>query len=123
MQPVHPSCLCHQVPGNTVTTTDVLSHHIYLKRKLSYMKKFLLALFFLGAAFTGYSAGPVANGAPPVAEPGSASGPEDAAFITGAVSATDAENDPLTYSLVDDVDPAKGTLTFNENGTYSFVPV
>ncbi len=39
--------------------------------------------------------------------------------LNGSVSATDVDGDPLTYALVSDV--SVGTLTFNANGTYSYV--
>lgn len=41
--------------------------------------------------------------------------------VTGSVSATDAENDTLTYILEEDNTSEYGTLTFNEDGTYTFV--
>jgi hypothetical protein len=58
----------------------------------------------------------------PVARDSTTSGNEDAASITGSVSAGDFEGDNLTYSLVSSVDASKGTLSFNANGTYSFAP-
>jgi VCBS repeat-containing protein len=58
----------------------------------------------------------------PVARDSTSSGNEDATSITGSVKASDIEGDNLTYSLVSNVDASKGTLTFNPNGTYSFVP-
>ncbi len=58
----------------------------------------------------------------PVAASGTADGLEDAAEITGAVVATDVDGDDLSYSLVEGPAVEKGTLAFNEDGTYSFVP-
>ncbi|WP_368044721.1 tandem-95 repeat protein [Sabulicella glaciei] len=58
----------------------------------------------------------------PVAQEGTASGLEDAATITGRVKATDVDGDTLTYSVVQGPAPAQGALTFNPDGTYSFVP-
>src|SRR5205823_2306189 len=55
----------------------------------------------------------------PLAANGSLTTPEDTAK-NGSVSATDAENDPLTYALVGDV--SHGTLTFNSDGTFSYTP-
>ena len=54
----------------------------------------------------------------PVAGNGSASGTEDAA-ITGSVSATDVDVEALTYA-VSGTTPSG--LTFNSDGSYSFVP-
>ena len=58
----------------------------------------------------------------PVTRDSTISGNEDASSITGAVVASDAEGDILTYSLVSSVDASKGSLSFNSNGSYSFVP-
>jgi VCBS repeat-containing protein len=58
----------------------------------------------------------------PVARDSATGGNEDAPLITGFVPASDVEGDNLTYSVVSGVDASKGTLTFNTNGTYSFVP-
>jgi VCBS repeat-containing protein len=60
----------------------------------------------------------------PVAQDDSALGLEDASSITGQVVASDVDNlaSELSYSLVDDVDPSEGELTFNADGSYSFVP-
>ena len=55
----------------------------------------------------------------PVAADGSASTDEDTT-LNGSVSATDVDNDPLTYALVSDV--TSGTLTFNSDGTFTYVP-
>ena len=56
---------------------------------------------------------------PPVAQPGSLTTNEDVS-ASGAVTATDTEGDPLTYSLVSG--PTNGTLVFNANGTFSYTP-
>ncbi|MET0528495.1 MAG: Ig-like domain-containing protein, partial [Microvirga sp.] len=66
---------------------------------------------------------PVVNTAP-VAQNGTASGNEDTT-ITGSVMATDGQNNPLTYALVQGAQSTNGNpvsgLTFNTtNGTYSF---
>ena len=60
----------------------------------------------------------------PVAQPGSATGLEDAVAITGSVVATDVDNaaGDLIYSVVSGVTAAQGVLTFNPDGSYSFVP-
>jgi VCBS repeat-containing protein len=55
----------------------------------------------------------------PVASNATASGSEDAVSITGSVSATDVDVEPLTYAI-SGVTPAG--LTFNSNGTFSYVP-
>ena len=55
----------------------------------------------------------------PVATNGSASGNEDTA-ITGQAAATDADNNPLTYSVA--TGPQHGTLTLQANGSYSYTP-
>jgi VCBS repeat-containing protein len=55
----------------------------------------------------------------PVANPSTRTGPESAAVIAGAVSATDVDGEPQTYSLVG---AAPDGLTFNANGTYAYVP-
>ncbi|NQZ05667.1 MAG: cadherin-like domain-containing protein [Algicola sp.] len=54
----------------------------------------------------------------PVAEPGSASG-QSATNITGTVSASDADNDVLSYSVTTDV--TNGTLTLGDNGQFDYV--
>ncbi|TNC66301.1 tandem-95 repeat protein, partial [Rubellimicrobium roseum] len=58
----------------------------------------------------------------PVAVNGTKTGDEDTT-ISGSVSATDVENTSLTYSLVNNVDPAKGIVKLNSDGSYSFTPV
>lgn len=65
-----------------------------------------------------FNTGTVVNTAP-VAQDGSASGAEDG-ILSGQAVAVDANNDALTYSLVNG--PAHGTLTFNANGSYSYTP-
>ncbi len=60
---------------------------------------------------------PVADA--PVAADGSDNVDEDA-VLTGSVSATDGDNDTLTYSLGDDV--AHGVLVFNTDGSFSYTP-
>ncbi|NWF71126.1 MAG: tandem-95 repeat protein, partial [Chloroflexi bacterium] len=40
--------------------------------------------------------------------------------LNDAVAATDVENDPLTFSVVDDVD--HGTLLFNPDGSFTYTP-
>lgn len=65
-----------------------------------------------------FNTGTVVNSAP-VAQDGSASGAEDG-ILSGQAVAVDANNDALTYSLVNG--PAHGTLTFNANGSYSYTP-
>jgi VCBS repeat-containing protein len=57
----------------------------------------------------------------PVAKDGSGNGDEDTT-ISGSVSATDGDEDALTYSVVDAPEAAQGTLAFNEDGTYTFTP-
>ena len=75
------------------------------------------AVFFLSSD-NGSGTNVVTDDAP-VAQPGSASGNEDTT-ITGAVAANDADNDPLTYSLV--AGPAHGNVTVNPDGTFSYTP-
>ena len=41
--------------------------------------------------------------------------------VTGALTATDADLDALTYVLVEDNTATHGTLTLNQDGTYTFV--
>ena len=65
-----------------------------------------------------FTTGTVINSAP-AAQDGSASGAEDGT-LSGQAVATDANNDALTYSLVNG--PTHGTLTFNANGSYSYTP-
>lgn len=54
----------------------------------------------------------------PVAQDGVDTAIEGGAIVSGQVTATDAEGNELTFSLVAPVDG----LTFNEDGTYSFDP-
>ncbi len=56
----------------------------------------------------------------PVASAGVASGDEDAASITGTLTATDAESDPFTFAKV--ADPAHGSVTVLSNGSYTYIP-
>jgi VCBS repeat-containing protein len=55
----------------------------------------------------------------PVASGTAAAGSEDATAITGAVSATDIDSETLTYALTA---TAPAGLTFNSNGSFSYVP-
>ena len=57
----------------------------------------------------------------PVADPGSVTTNEDTT-LTGAVTATDVDGNPLTYSLVSGPAPAAGTVTVAANGTFVFTP-
>lgn len=56
---------------------------------------------------------PVAN--PTVGAPDPADG-----TVTGSLGATDPENDPLTYTVTDNVD--SGSLVVNADGTFSYTP-
>jgi VCBS repeat-containing protein len=56
----------------------------------------------------------------PVAADVAASGTEDGGAVTGAVSATDLDGEPLTYTLVDET-PAG--VVFNADGTFSVTPL
>jgi len=55
----------------------------------------------------------------PVANNAAASGNEDT-LIAGAVTASDIENNPLTYSVV--TPPTKGAVTLNADGTFIYTP-
>ena len=55
----------------------------------------------------------------PVAAASAASGDEDT-VISGALSATDVDDDTLTFSLVDG--PSNGSVTINANGSFSYTP-
>jgi VCBS repeat-containing protein len=55
----------------------------------------------------------------PVANPASVSTNEDTTLV-GSVSATDADGDTLTYSLLSPA--AHGTVTVNSNGTFTYTP-
>jgi hypothetical protein len=57
----------------------------------------------------------------PVAEDVAKSGDEDT-VITGSVTATDANKDTLTYSLVQGPKAEQGKLVLQPNGSYSFTP-
>jgi VCBS repeat-containing protein len=56
----------------------------------------------------------------PVAQDESVSATEDGGAVTGQLDATDVDGDDLTFSLVDG--PAEGTVTVNEDGSFSFDP-
>ncbi len=55
----------------------------------------------------------------PVADPGTAAGDEDT-LITGVLTATDADGDNLTFSLLDA--PANGDVVVNPDGSFTFTP-
>lgn len=55
----------------------------------------------------------------PVANNSSLTTNEDT-LKTGNVTATDSDNDPLTYSVVNN--PSKGTVTIASNGSYTYTP-
>jgi VCBS repeat-containing protein len=55
----------------------------------------------------------------PVAANGSATTAEDTP-LTGSVTATDVDGDPLTFSAV--TGPAHGSLTLNPNGSFTYTP-
>jgi VCBS repeat-containing protein len=55
----------------------------------------------------------------PVAEPGATSGAEDSE-ITGQVTASDAEGEPLTYSAVDA--PSHGQIVMASDGSFTYTP-
>ncbi|MCW9032894.1 MAG: tandem-95 repeat protein, partial [Rhodospirillales bacterium] len=55
----------------------------------------------------------------PVSEDSSATLSEDTSY-NGSVSATDVDGDNLTYAL--DSGPSNGTLSFNDDGTYTYTP-
>ncbi len=57
---------------------------------------------------------PVANGQSLV------TGQNDPLPVT--LTASDSDNDPLTYAIVPGSGPAHGTLTFNGNGSYTYTP-
>lgn len=56
---------------------------------------------------------------PPVPVPATASATEDGAVVTGQLQASDANGDPLTYSLVSN---SVAGLIISSNGAYSFNP-
>lgn len=56
---------------------------------------------------------------PPVAYDASATIDEETT-LNGTVTATDVDNDPLTFAKVSD--PVNGTLTLNADGTYTYTP-
>src|SRR5262249_38691692 len=56
---------------------------------------------------------------PPVANNGSASTNEDTQLI-GSLSATDVDNNPLTFIKV--ANPANGTVVVDSNGTFVYTP-
>ena len=43
-------------------------------------------------------------------------------LVTNPIGATDPNGDPLTYSVKDENKPANGTVTINEDGTYTYTP-
>ncbi len=57
----------------------------------------------------------------PLAQDGTGTAAEDT-VISGKVTATDGDEDTLTYSLVAGPAAEKGTLAFNADGTYTFTP-
>ncbi|MCH8112556.1 MAG: tandem-95 repeat protein [Proteobacteria bacterium] len=59
----------------------------------------------------------------PVAMAAVIEGSEDAASLTGSLSASDVDaSDTLTFSLASGGAPALGSVTINADGTYSYVP-
>ena len=62
---------------------------------------------------------------PPVASPAAYTTDEDT-LLTGSLFedgyVSDPDSETLTFTLVDDVDPAVGALTLNPDGTFSFQP-
>jgi VCBS repeat-containing protein len=56
---------------------------------------------------------------PPVANSDAASTPEDTPVV-GTLTASDVENDPLTFALADNA--ANGTVTVASNGTFTYTP-
>ena len=47
---------------------------------------------------------------------------EDGAAVVGSFDVADDDTSTLTYSIVDDLGDGEGTLTINENGTFTFDP-
>ena len=64
---------------------------------------------------------PAANQAPVVTGKTVNTPDQSTGVVTGAVSATDANSDALTYSL-SGAQPAGGTVSVNANGTFTFTP-
>lgn len=62
--------------------------------------------------------GPVNN--PPIAQNGSITTSQNTPISAGHVTATDADLDTITYTLISP--PAHGTTTLNSDGTYSYQP-
>lgn len=60
------------------------------------------------------------NDAPVGTTPASFTGNEDAAAISGAVTATDIDGDSLTYAQA--TAPSNGAVTVNADGTFSYTP-
>ncbi|SFE77550.1 VCBS repeat-containing protein [Paenibacillus catalpae] len=60
-----------------------------------------------------------APNAAPAAQDGSESTNEDTP-VNGSVTATDGDNNPLSYSVV--TSPVNGTLTMNQDGTFTYTP-
>jgi len=61
----------------------------------------------------------ISSNTAPVAEEGSVGVDEDGT-VSGSVSATDAENDSLTFSMV--AGPQHGAISFNADGTFTYAP-
>nr|WP_315981314.1 VCBS domain-containing protein [Aliamphritea spongicola] len=64
---------------------------------------------------------PVNNSAPVAAEH-TGSAVEDGGEVSGTLAATDADNDSLSYSLAEGGQPEEGSVTINDDGSYSFDP-
>lgn len=56
---------------------------------------------------------------PPVAQDGTASGPEDS-VVTGVLISTDAQHNPSVFSIV--TGPGHGSVTLSTGGNFSYVP-
>ncbi|WP_271271805.1 VCBS domain-containing protein [Aliamphritea hakodatensis] len=62
------------------------------------------------------------NNSAPVAAEHTGAADEDGAVVSGTLSATDADNDSLSYTLVEGGQPSEGSVTINTDGSYSFDP-